>query len=150
MDKLTTSPEAAYLTSPNIIYPQSERGVAGEAQTEAAEAAGRSNITDRYGVDASSLDVQRARFDPPLPPENLAGDPTDTTVELTWDASAYADGYKVIVDDGDPLDVGNVLTYLVEDLDPETSYDFAVLAYNEIAGDGEASDPVTVETLEAA
>lgn len=61
MSKIVTSPAAAYLTSPNIVHPQSERGAPGETQVLAAEAAARTDITARFGITASAGAIKRGK-----------------------------------------------------------------------------------------
>ena len=48
MDVETHCPEAAYLTKPNIVHPQSNRGTAGDAHVAAAEAIARAEIAQRH------------------------------------------------------------------------------------------------------
>jgi hypothetical protein len=147
MDKLTTSPEAAYLTSPNLVYPQSERGSAGETQTLAAEAAGRADIETRFGVDATDLDVQRDLhyYVPGTAATPTLGSKTATTVTINWTATAHATGYNVYKGGVLVADVGNVLTKQVTGLTTATAYSFTVKAYNAV-GLGAASGALAVTT----
>jgi len=61
MSKETSTPEAAYLTSPNIIHPQSERGSAGESNVAAAEAVARADLAARTGVTITGGSIKRGR-----------------------------------------------------------------------------------------
>lgn len=59
----STSADAAYLTKPNIIHPESEKGTAaGETRVAAAEARARADIGARHGgVAATGGAIKRGR-----------------------------------------------------------------------------------------
>lgn len=61
MTKITTSPEAAYLTSPNIVHPDSNRGTAGDARVAADETAARADIQNRTGTVVSGGSIKKGR-----------------------------------------------------------------------------------------
>lgn len=58
-------------------------------------------------------------------------------------------GYQYRVNGGAPVDVGDVLSYLVTGLDPDTSYTFEVRPYDEIGQFGPWSNVATAETFPA-
>lgn len=62
-EKHVASPSAAYLTQPNIIHPESERGSAdGELRVAAAEARARTELAGRLGVTSvTGGSIQRGR-----------------------------------------------------------------------------------------
>lgn len=57
-------------------------------------------------------------------------------------------GYEVRVNGGSPIDVGNVLEYLVSALSPDTEYDFEVRSYTDTGARSEWSAVVSATTLE--
>lgn len=61
MSKETFSPEAAYLTSPNIVHPQSIRGTPGDAYVTADEGRARSELTARRGVNVTGGTIRKGR-----------------------------------------------------------------------------------------
>jgi hypothetical protein len=70
-------------------------------------------------------------------PTNLAGSPTGSTIEWTWDSVALAEGYEIeFGPDGGAytvVDVGNNLTYTQTALTPATLYEARVRAYTDSA-----------------
>lgn len=85
---------------------------------------------------------------PPQAPTGLtATAASDTRINLEWQPTFSADGYRYRVDGGAPVDVGSAVTASVTGLAPETAYTFEVQAYNQ-EGDSPWSDPVT-ETTQA-
>lgn len=84
----------------------------------------------------------------PAAPTNLAyGTPTTTTVPLTWTASVSSDvaGYRIEYG-STVLDIGNVTSYTVTGLTPNTSYTFTVKAKDAVPNISAASNAVTVST----
>ena len=71
-------------------------------------------------------------------PTNLAGVPTGTTIEWTWDSVASAEGYEIeFGPDGGAytvVDVGNNLTYTQTSLSASTLYEARVRAYVDTDG----------------
>lgn len=65
-------------------------------------------------------------------------------VILKWVAATPASGYKVSVNGGAYIDVGNVLEYSVKGLDPYTAYNFAVLPYTKSADGSVVKDGAAV------
>lgn len=85
--------------------------------------------------------------DPPDDPTDLDVDEGVLNLGLSWDASTGSpDGYDVRIDGGTPIDAGNVLTYDFTGLDPSTSYDLEVRAYNAYGDSGWSL--VTASTLD--
>jgi len=71
-------------------------------------------------------------------------------VSISWNASEGATGYKIYYGQesgvyGQPLDVGDVVTYLRQNF-PTGGYYFALTAYNEF-GESDFSDEVFVNIL---
>ena len=80
-------------------------------------------------------------------------------VTLSWDASPSADvaGYKVYIGGSEappfavansPIDVGNVLTYTVPDLQGDQDYYFAVTAYDAAENESTYSNIVVSKALD--
>jgi len=91
-------------------------------------------------------------FPTPIAPIILSTTSTETTITVTWSIVEYATGYKVYwdVDSGEPyeysIDVGNVLTFVIANLEDNQQYYVAVQAYhNEIVS--EKSVEVAIKTL---
>ncbi len=61
MSKEIFTPDTAYLTSPNIVHPQSERGTPGDSAVAAAEAAARVELGIRRGVTVTSGSIKKGR-----------------------------------------------------------------------------------------
>lgn len=55
------TPQTAYMTKPNIVHPQSERGAAGESVVLADEAAARVTFNSRLGITVTGGAIQRGR-----------------------------------------------------------------------------------------
>lgn len=108
--------------------------LAGTANTGGGGGAGEHDAGIKGMGGGSGLVV--VRYDVPAAPDaptNLIIDPDCTTVDLSWMApvaGAGVTGYEVTVNGGTPVDVGNVLTYEVTGLTPDTAYTFDVVAYN--------------------
>ena len=98
---------------------------------------------------------------PPSPPENLAVESvTSDSAKITWDAGERgADEYRIyqIYSDGSDIQIGTVdgteSTYEVTGLKPDTSYTYAIKAYQEgkkgdaISGESVFSEKLIVTTL---
>lgn len=80
------------------------------------------------------------------PPELTATVLTNSLIQLDWTVVVGAETYDVRVDAGDPIDIGSLLTYLVEDLEPDTVYTFEARG---VSGDvdGPWSEPVDARTF---
>ena len=61
---------------------------------------------------------------------------------FTWGPSVGADGYDVSVDGGNAIDVGNVLTYVIDPATIGQTYEIRVRAYNLNCGQSAWSNPV--------
>jgi glucose/arabinose dehydrogenase/phosphatidylethanolamine-binding protein (PEBP) family uncharacterized protein len=124
---------------------------AGANKIRATTAAGDGPNLDKLTVTASGP----ADTEKPTPPGNLRKDkePTASTVSLAWDAST--DNVKVtgydIYQHGQLMKQvdGNTLAATVENLSPETSYDWTVFARDAAANVSAASNAVTIATLPA-
>ncbi|MEK0315016.1 S-layer homology domain-containing protein [Cohnella sp. 56] len=86
----------------------------------------------------------------PGTPANLQFDSTTTeSTTLTWDAVAGATGYYIYENGGfTAIDTVTEPAYTVSDLTPNTSYTFAVSAFN-AAGESAQSGAIPVRTLSA-
>ncbi|OPH52193.1 hypothetical protein BC351_33205 [Paenibacillus ferrarius] len=87
----------------------------------------------------------------PGAPENLqASSTTTTSTTLSWDAVAGAKGYYLYKDGGNtPIITVTSATYMVSRLAPNSSYTFAVSAFN-AAGESAKSGAIPVQTLSTA
>lgn len=99
----------------------------------------------------SSSDVAQADTQAPDDVENLEAVAGSGQVELSWNVAkdnTGVKGYKIyygrnsVTNDGgtyefDPIDVGNKITYTVENLENATAYYFAVTAYDEAGNESE-------------
>lgn len=61
MPKEVATPDTAYLTSDNIVHPQSNRGTAGDAHVAAAEASARVEMSTRYGATVSAGSIKKGK-----------------------------------------------------------------------------------------
>lgn len=82
---------------------------------------------------------------PPGVPSNPSASATTTSITLTWDAVADADGYKVEAD-GLVTEIGYVTTYTYNSLSQGTQHNYRILAYN-AGGDGGWTEQLTASTL---
>lgn len=55
------SPETAYLTKPNIVHPESNRGTAGDTRVAADEAAARAALSGLHGVTVTGGAIKKGR-----------------------------------------------------------------------------------------
>ena len=99
----------------------------------------------------SSDDVAQADTVAPSDVENVQAVASSGEVELSWNVATDNEavtGYKIyygrnsVTEDGgayefDPIDVGNKITYTVEDLENDTAYYFAVTAYDAVGNESE-------------
>ncbi len=89
---------------------------------------------------------------PPSAPSNLtAAETTDTSTRLSWDAAT--DNFEVtaynLYRNGNLLIAVTGLTYVVNDLSPETNYDFYVKAKDAAGNLSNASNSLTIKTSAA-
>ena len=97
--------------------------------------------------------IQVAATQVPLTPTNLAvNNQTQTTVTLSWDEALEAEGYRIYRSDtatGTFTQVGETtnLTYVDQNLTPNTTYYYTVSAYNEL-GESAQTTPVEATTLQ--
>ena len=68
-------------------------------------------------------------------PQNAEVDPSATTAVATWEAPLddggdAVTGYRLTLGMNTPIDIGNVLTYTLTELSPETAYSLAIAAIN--------------------
>jgi len=99
-------------------------------------------ITAEYDM-SESIPALIQVFTGTAPPTNfqaIAKDLTTDSISLSWEASLTVEvTYRVTVDGGSPIDIGNILYYDATGLDPGTTHTFSVVA---VAGTN-ASDPAT-------
>jgi hypothetical protein len=82
-----------------------------------------------------------------VPPPPVLTAPSSGTATLTWDPETdlSVSGYKAYVGTssnayGAPVDIGNVTTYQIVNLQPGTTYYFAVTAYNSAGESGYSNE----------
>lgn len=105
----------------------------------------------------SNTDDDTTISEPSAPSSLAASEVQDRSLRLTWTGVSNETGYKIEKSTtgawgGEEVEIGKIRAdiseYLVEDLEPSTTYYFRVMAYN-VAGDGSASNVVTQATLAA-
>ena len=84
-------------------------------------------------------------------PQNAEVDPSATTAVATWEAplddgNDPVTGYRLTLGMNTPIDVGNVLTYTLTELSPETDYSLAIAAIN---GQGVGTPATVMFTTQA-
>ena len=80
--------------------------------------------------------------DQPQPPASvtgLSGSVTQTSITLTWTASADAEKYQVLDKDGNVIATVTGMSYTATGLTPDTSYTYYVVAVRDGATSGRAS-----------
>ena len=103
---------------------------------------------DNNGGGNWNIDVntQPPPTDPPAAPGGLAaGEVSNTSIALSWSASATATSYKVFRD-GVQVAAPTDTVYVNTGLSPKTTYQYTVKAVN-VVGDSPASAPLSVTTL---
>ena len=105
---------------------------------------------------SSTITVQTLVMPPAAPVANTATGIAQTAFSASWASSASATGYRIDISTSDTfsnfvsgyndLDVSNVTSYGVIDLDANTSYYYRVRAYN-AGGISPNSSAITVQTL---
>lgn len=100
-----------------------------------------------YGNSALSNIIQvTTESDVPGAPTALAAsDVTSSSFTANWQALPEVTGYKLQIDDDEPIDLGDVTSYVVNNLDSSTEYTYRLIAYN-AQGDGPVSNTVEVTT----
>ena len=139
--KIATDPQ-----SDNFVFNQSKAAVYANVVGQAPDIL-KSVTNGRYAI--TTTEVQ----DKPETPINLKGEAGNTVIKWTWEAgtadtaatSAIAEiaGYRLYVGTesgsyGDPIDVGDAVTYTSTGLTNDTTYYAIVRAYN---SNGDLSDP---------
>jgi len=123
----------------------------GTISVEVVQSGAGGNPNIRNTAQLAYIEVD-ATLKPPPEPVTTApvlgqnGDPTETTIPLSWSSVLNADGYKLYQDGVLILD-SDILSTVVTGLDPDTPYNFSVLGYNSV-GDGPVSNTLNVITLE--
>ena len=84
-------------------------------------------------------------------PQNAEVDPSATTAVATWEAPLddggdAVTGYRLTLGMNTPIDVGDVLTYTLTELSPETDYSLAIAAIN---GQGVGTPATVMFTTQA-
>jgi len=102
------------------------------------------------------ITVTTLPYSPAPPNATAATNISQTDFDANWDASTATDGYYLdvatdngftnFVSDFNNLDVGNVTTYFVDGLNPETDYYYRVRAYN-TGGTSGNSNVISLTTL---
>ena len=95
------------------------------------------------------ITVTTLPYSPAPPNATAATNISQTDFDANWDASTATDGYYLdvatdngftnFVSDFNNLDVGNVTTYFVDGLNPETDYYYRVRAYNNGGSSGNSN-----------
>ena len=110
-------------------------------------------------IHSFSLEYEKDNL--PLPPSKLIARAGDSSVELFWSPSIDTDvkGYLIYFGnkkgeyfvEGSPIDVGNVISYKIENLKNGKIYFFAIAAYDEENGEhaGDTSKEVWARPLQS-
>lgn len=102
--------------------------------------------TNRGGPSPWSEAVSvRTLPDPPAVPGNLRATATITTVTFTWNAAAWAESYRIMVD-GVILDNGNSTAFTHEGLNPVSRHTYKVKAINR-GFESDWSEEIQITTL---
>ena len=130
-------------------------GADGQASTSLTLPAAEGDYTITASVtgltDVTFTATATAALDPPSVPQSARVDPSTTTAVATWEAPENDGGsevtnYQLTVDSNTPIDVGNVLTYTLTGLDPETDYSLSIVAQN---AEGDSPAATVMFTTEA-
>ncbi len=113
---------------------------------------GPCEVFDWGEVEDYTVDIQNAGdIEAPTAPQNLtASNTTQTSVQLNWLASSDnvgVEGYK-IYKDGAYLTSTSGTSYTVNSLNPSTTYQFYVTAYDAAGNESDKSNTVSVTTLD--
>jgi hypothetical protein len=101
------------------------------------------NGGNNWNIDVSS---QPPPTQPPAVPGGLAATQvSNSSISLSWNAAATANGYKVFRD-GSLVGTTPDTFFVNNGLNPKTAYAFTIVAMN-VAGESVASAPLTVTTL---
>jgi hypothetical protein len=104
-------------------------------------------IGENWAKTLQFTDAEGFFWSPVSAPDNLSGEQINAnTIRLTWDAVSGADGYEIDIDEGTPIDVGDVTQYDATPLSVG-SYDFRIRSYDEF-GAGPWSSPIAVSVVE--
>ncbi|GKX68552.1 fibronectin type III domain-containing protein [Inconstantimicrobium mannanitabidum] len=63
-----------------------------------------------------------------LAPTNINTEPTTNTIKVSWDSVPGATSYKIQIDNGTPVDIGNNTSYTHTGLDSNTNHTYKVCA----------------------
>jgi len=101
-------------------------------------------ITSKEGNDAAFKSfIVSLSPDPTVSTALDATNVTSTSFTANWSTVTNANGYMLIVDNGTPIDVGNVTSKNITGLTAGSSHSYVVKSVNE-GGTSEASSPVNV------
>ncbi|WP_411955149.1 fibronectin type III domain-containing protein [Alkalibacillus sp. S2W] len=92
----------------------------------------------------TSIKNPNTHLDPKAPVNLTSSNVMSTSVDLNWDEVSQADGYYVY-QDGVQIDDVSTETLTVENLDPETEYEFYLTSYRDTY-ESKKSDLITVTT----
>jgi len=104
-------------------------------------------VTSKEGNDAAFRSFLVSLSPDPSSVTTLdASNITSTSFTANWSAVTTANGYMLIIDDGTPIDVGNVTSKNITGLTSGSSHSYVVKSVNE-GGISEASSPINVTLI---
>jgi len=107
-------------------------------------------VTSKEGNDAAFKSFIVSLSPDPSSVKSLdASNITTTSFTANWSTVTNASGYMLIVDNGTPIDVGNVTSKNITGLTAGSSHSYVVKSVNE-GGTSEASSPVNVTLIPSA
>lgn len=91
----------------------------------------------------ADVTLREANVTPPANPDRFYGFGRDGHAHLFWSPSVSHDvadggGYKIAIDRGEYIDVGNALVYIAEGLQSDRSYVFSLITYDKFGNESEA------------
>ncbi len=97
------------------------------------------------GISGYSTEISQTTLpNVPVVPSGISSVAEATSITLNWNSVEKATGYKI--DNGTTqIDVGNVTSYTVDNLEKGKEYHFKIIAYNR-GGDGNSSETYSVYT----
>jgi hypothetical protein len=102
-----------------------------------------------------SFTCSQVVIEPPSPPSNLVAYPSSNVISLQFSPSTGANvaGYYLYYRNGTAgqvrVDLGNVTSYFLTDLEPGTTYHLSVTAYDVADQESDATPEIAVTTLSA-